>query len=180
MDKIQLSPTTQDRTISLFAQGFTRPQVMDLLLQDTPELQNLDFDEATLRKKLSDYLRSFDPTSNQFAEKHRATYQERREAVYQSLRENVSGLQMQFIQQLSKTFNEINGICESLKIDLDMAEQTTPVGNSEYLATVGMLVRLKEAQGKTVATISTLMDHLTPAPDSQIPPPGGGQPALHG
>ena len=180
MDKIHLTPETQNRTLHLFAQGYTRPQVMDFLLKDVPELQAVDGDEATLRKRLSDSLRGLDPTSSQFSEKYRGVYQEYRELVFQTLRENVSGLQMRFIEELSHTFSDINKMSETLQDDLDLAEQTAPVGNSEYLATIGMMIRLKEAQAKTVGTISNLMELLTPAPDSQIPPPGGGQPQLNG
>ncbi len=65
---IQLSPDEVEYAISLFARGFGRGDVVIGIIEQFPERYTEARADDTFRKRLSDKLRSCDPTSAVFAE----------------------------------------------------------------------------------------------------------------
>ena len=64
---IQLSPDEIEYAISLFARGFARGDVVTVLIEEFPERYTQARADSTFRKRLSDRLRTCDPTSAVFA-----------------------------------------------------------------------------------------------------------------
>ena len=64
---IHLSPDEIEYAISLFARGFARGDVVTILIEEFPERETQARADDTFRKRLSDKLRTCDPTSAIFA-----------------------------------------------------------------------------------------------------------------
>ena len=64
---IRLSPDEIEYAISLFARGFARGDVVTILIEQFPERETQDRTEDGFRKRLSDSLRTCDPSSAVFA-----------------------------------------------------------------------------------------------------------------
>ena len=64
---IHLSPDEIEYAISLFARGFRRGDVVTILIEQFPERETQDRADDTFRKRLSDRLRTCDPSSAVFA-----------------------------------------------------------------------------------------------------------------
>ena len=65
---IHLSPDEIEFAISLFARGFARSDVVLIRIETFPERQEQARADDTFRKRLSDRLRTCDPTSAVFAQ----------------------------------------------------------------------------------------------------------------
>ena len=81
---IHLSPDEIEFAISLFVRGFARGDVVLILIETFPELQEQGRADDTFRKRLSDRLRTCDPTSAVFA-------QSRYKTLYNLHQEHVRG-----------------------------------------------------------------------------------------
>ena len=64
---IQLSPDEIEYAISLFARGFARGDVVTILIEEFPERDTQARADDTFRRRLSDTLRTCDPSSAIFA-----------------------------------------------------------------------------------------------------------------
>jgi len=83
---IHLSPDEIEFAISLFARGFARGDVVLILIETFPERQEQADTDDTFRKRLSDRLRTCDPTSAVFAEsRYKTLYHLHQEHVRETL-----------------------------------------------------------------------------------------------
>ena len=83
---IHLSPDEIEYAISLFARGFARGDVVLILIETFPELQEQARTDDTFRKRLSDRLRTCDPTSAVFAEsRYKTLYDLHQAHVHETL-----------------------------------------------------------------------------------------------
>ena len=83
---IQLSPDEIEYAISLFARGFARSDVVTILIEEFPERETEARADDTFRKRLSDKLRTCDPTSAIFAKnRFKSLYDLHQEHVRETL-----------------------------------------------------------------------------------------------
>ena len=83
---IHLSPDEIEFAISLFARGFARGDVVLILIETFSKLQEQADIDDTFRKRLSDRLRTCDPTSAVFAEsRYKTLYHLHQEHVRETL-----------------------------------------------------------------------------------------------
>ena len=83
---IHLSPDEIEFAISLFARGFARGDVVTCIIETFPERQEQADMEPHFRKRLSDRLRSYDPTSAVFAKsRYKTLYDLHQEQVRETL-----------------------------------------------------------------------------------------------
>ena len=83
---IHLSPEEIEFAISLFARGFARGDVVTCIIETFPERQEQYDMEPHFRKRLSDRLRSCDPTSAVFAQsRYKTLYNLHQEHVRETL-----------------------------------------------------------------------------------------------
>lgn len=83
---IHLSPDEIEFAISLFARGFARGDVVLILIETFPKLQEQADVDDTFRKRLSDRLRTCDPTSAVFAHsRYKTLYNLHQEHVREAL-----------------------------------------------------------------------------------------------
>ena len=83
---IHLSPEEIEYAISLFARGFARGDVVIGLIEEFPERRDQDTTDDTFRKRLSDRLRTCDPTSAVFAKsRYKTLYDLHQEYVRETL-----------------------------------------------------------------------------------------------
>ena len=83
---IHLSPDEIEYAISLFARGFARGDVVLILIEEFPERQEQARADDTFRKRLSDRLRTCDPTSAVFAQsRYKTLYDLHQEHVRETL-----------------------------------------------------------------------------------------------
>jgi len=83
---IHLSPDEIEFAISLFARGFARGDVVLILIETFQKLQEQADTDDTFRKRLSDRLRTCDPTSAVFAQsRYKTLYHLHQEHVRQTL-----------------------------------------------------------------------------------------------
>ena len=83
---IHLSPDEIEFAISLFARGFARGDVVLILIETFSKLQEQADIDDTFRKRLSDRLRTCDPTSAVFAEsRYKTLYDLHQEHVRETL-----------------------------------------------------------------------------------------------
>ena len=83
---IHLSPDEIEFAISLFARGFARGDVVLILIETFPKLQEQADTDDTFRKRLSDRLRTCDPTSAVFAQsRYKTLYDLHQEHVRETL-----------------------------------------------------------------------------------------------
>jgi hypothetical protein len=83
---IHLSPDEIEFAISMFARGFARGDVVTCLIETFPERQEQYNVETHFRKRLSDRLRTCDPTSAVFAQsRYKTLYDLHQEHVRQTL-----------------------------------------------------------------------------------------------
>ena len=83
---IHLSPDEIEFAISLFARGFARGDVVLILIETFPKLQEQADTDDTFRKRLSDRLRTCDPTSAVFAQsRYKTLYHLHQEHVRETL-----------------------------------------------------------------------------------------------
>ena len=83
---IHLSPDEIEFAISMFARGFARGDVVTCIIETFPERQEQANMEPHFRKRLSDRLRTCDPTSAVFAQsRYKTLYDLHQEHVRQTL-----------------------------------------------------------------------------------------------
>ena len=83
---IQLKPDEIEYAISLFSRGFARGEVVIGLIEQYPDYKQLCETDETFRKRLSDRLRTCDPTSAIFAaSRYKTLYDLHREHVDSTL-----------------------------------------------------------------------------------------------
>ena len=168
MVKPILNPDTEQRALMLFAQGMNRKQVTTELINTAPELFDTGMESQELRNYVRNLLRSIDPKSPKFAEtKYRQNFEQYRVIVYQELRENVSNIQQKCLNDLSLLFGDIDQIASLVKGDIQNASDTEPTGNSEFLSSINMYLRLQEAKVKTAGALTEIVKQLAPTPGQQ-------------
>ena len=101
---IHLSPDEIEFAISLFARGFARGDVVTCIIETFPERQEqYDNMEAHFRKRLSDRLRTCDPTSAVFAEsRYKTLYHLHQEHVRETLGNTYARIDSQLKETLQK------------------------------------------------------------------------------
>ena len=100
---IHLSPEEIEFAISLFARGFARGDVVLILIETFPELQEQARTDETFRKRLSDRLRTCDPTSAVFAKsRYKTLYNLHQENVRETLGNTYHRIDSQLKETLEK------------------------------------------------------------------------------
>ena len=123
--------------VTLFAQGKSRQEVAVHFIDTDERLSDLNFEDDTLKERLADLLRAADPTSSKFAKtKYSQHYSQHRQAVVSALvnrYEQVITLSVDLLQAELASLTEHE---EALNHMLESARESTPIGTSEYLATL--------------------------------------------
>lgn len=100
---IHLSPEEIEYAISLFARGFARGDVVLILIETFPERQEQASTDDTFRKRLSDRLRTCDPTSAIFAKsRYKTLYDLHQEYVRETLGNTYARIDSQLKDTLLK------------------------------------------------------------------------------
>ncbi len=100
---IQLSPDEIEYAISLFARGFARGDVVTILIEQFPERDTEARADSTFRKRLSDRLRTCDPTSAIFAKsRFKTLYDLHQEHVRETLGNTYAGIDSLLKETLRK------------------------------------------------------------------------------
>ena len=100
---IHLSPDEIEFAISLFARGFARGDVVLILIETFPKLQEQADTDDTFRKRLSDRLRTCDPTSAVFAQsRYKTLYNLHQEHVRETLGHTYARIDRQLKETLQK------------------------------------------------------------------------------
>ena len=100
---IHLSPDEIEYAISLFARGFRRGDVVTILIEDFPELDTQSRTDDTFRKRLSDRLRTCDPSSAVFAKsRFKTLYDLHQEHVRETLGNTYSRIDTLLKETLQK------------------------------------------------------------------------------
>ena len=100
---IHLSHDEIEYAISLFARGFARGDVVIGLIEQFPEREDQDRTEDMFRKRLSDRLRTCDPTSAVFAQsRYKTLYDLHQEHVHQTLGNTYARIDSQLKETLLK------------------------------------------------------------------------------
>ena len=100
---IHLSPDEIEYAISLFARGFRRGDVVTILIEQFPERDTQARADGTFRKRLSDTLRTCDPTSAVFAKsRFKTLYDLHQEYVRETLGNTYSRIDSLLKETLSK------------------------------------------------------------------------------
>lgn len=100
---IQLSPDEIEYAISLFARGFARGDVVTILIEEFPERYTEARADSTFRKRLSDRLRTCDPTSAIFAKsRFKTLYDLHQEHVRETLGNTYAGIDSLLKETLRK------------------------------------------------------------------------------
>ena len=101
-----------NKAVDLFAEGKSRREVAQHLIDTDDELRQLEGTDAKLRNKLSDELRSADPTSKTFAvTKYKNRYELRREVVMSILEAEYQRTLQQAFEHISK---EVEGLDDQI------------------------------------------------------------------
>ena len=100
---IHFSPDEIEFAISLFARGFARGDVVTCIIETFSERQEQDNMETHFRKRLSDRLRTCDPTSAVFAQsRYKTLYDLHQEHVRQTLGKTYARIDSQLKETLLK------------------------------------------------------------------------------
>lgn len=145
---IDLTKDQEKRAVQLFAQGFSRSEVVSELIDNDSEISDqlkASQDEPKFRKELSDKLMSCDPTSTRFAvTKHKDHYDTHKAALSKALSNTYQGLVVKSVKWLEKSIARIDDKIESLEHNLGNALETFPVGSSEYVSMMNALSSLEK------------------------------------
>ena len=142
MDKV-LTDTHRTRAVELFAQGYTRKQVVSFLIDEYPELQEQEQETNRYREKLSDAIKTCDPTATQFAlQKYGNLYDTHRKAYIEALKKQYHVVVQQSIQFMLKELQrnqqlieELDGLIDAAhSIEIEDAGSYTAVLNARHAA----------------------------------------------
>lgn len=140
--------------VELFAQGFTRAEVASHLIDNNVELQHLEKDDNSTRKRISDALRPADPNCSQFSvSKYGEQYKNSRTAVIQSLNKRYDTCVSRSIEFLSNETKKLEEQIEELDYLIENAMEINPTGTSEYLA----IINARNNAAKRIAEIQEKM-----------------------
>ena len=121
---IHLSPDEIEFAISLFARGFARGDVVLILIETFPELQEQADADETFRKRLSDRLRTCDPTSAVFAEsRYKTLYHLHQEHIRETLGNTYARIDSQLKDTLQKRVEAQTERLEKIDTRIDHLHQ---------------------------------------------------------
>ena len=134
-----LSEEQLKESVTLFAQGMTRQEVISHLIDGSERLQNIEATETDFRNKMSDLLRSADPTSSRFAiKKYGEHYNLHKDAIKDVLKNRYEIAITQSIEFMSEEIGNLSEQVAELNHMIDNASNTNPVGTGEFLATINV------------------------------------------
>ena len=117
---IHLKPDEIEYAISLFSRGFARGEVVIGLIEQFPDYKHLDETDPTLRKRLSDRLRTCDPTSAIFAaSRYKTLYDLHREHVERSLGKAYNQIEAKLKETLLARVEEQTARLETIDTRID-------------------------------------------------------------
>jgi len=121
---IHLSPEEIEYAISLFARGFARGDVVLILIETFPERQEQASADDTFRKRLSDRLRTCDPTSAVFAEsRYKTLYHLHQEHIRETLGNTYARIDSQLKDTLQKRVEAQTERLEKIDTRIDHLHQ---------------------------------------------------------
>lgn len=188
-----LSDAQLKEAVTLFAQGNSRSHVVSHLIDTDEKLRELEATDPHLRKKLSDCLRTADPTSTQFAvKKYQAIYSLHKNAMRDALQHRYERLALQVVSFVENELKTLKAHTETLDHLLHNANIQAPETIGEYLSVLNTRNTVnKRCLDIQLQLLEKFSDILLPdgMPDgthfSQIahvekrgtPPPEKGEPA---
>ena len=121
---IHLSPDEIEFAISLFARGFARGDVVTCIIETFPQRQEQANMETHFRKRLSDRLRTCDPTSAVFAQsRYKTLYDLHQEHVRQTLGHTYARIDSQLKETLLKRVEAQTERLEKIDTRIDHLHQ---------------------------------------------------------
>lgn len=140
----KLTDKTKMECVSLFARGYRRPVIGDLLLETPPKelLPVIDTVPAeTLRQDILSQLRSCDPTDTKFATtKYEDYYIDQRRAFQLALHAKAHQIVEQQITALDTIRKDSRTLMDQLRTMLYNASEITITGNAEFTKTASTLL----------------------------------------
>lgn len=145
---IELTTDQQKHAVQLFAQGYSRSEVVSHFIDnDTEVIKQLEKsqDEGSFRKVLSDKLTTCDPSSVRFAiTKHKDYYNDQKDALTKALSNTYQNLVIKSVKWLQQSIDKIDDRIAEIEHTLSTAMETTPVGASEFISMQNMLNNLEK------------------------------------
>ena len=154
---IHLSPDMIEFAISLFARGFARGDVVLILIETFPKLQEQADIDDTFRKRLSDRLRTCDPTSAVFAEsRYKTLYDLHREHVRETLGNTYDRIDSRLKEKLLKRVEAQTDRLEKIDTRIDHLHQLYSRYQTEH-TDARMIEERNDAFQKLQATDQSLL-----------------------
>ena len=157
-DALHIPEEIMHEAVKMFACGSSRTSVTEYILSIDPRPQGMeclnDLPEAEAKVKISQKVRSADPTSSRFADTlYGKLYILHREAARAEAANRAMEFVGHFEKKLLTNHFEFDNLAEKLKALIYLAENHEPRNNSEYLNTFKTLISLMEAQNKNIKLI---------------------------
>ena len=145
---VEITLEQQKQAVELFAQGYSRSEVVTILIDDDETIRaqlNEMKDDPKFRQQLADRLRSCDPSSKYFAiTKHKDYYEDQKRALKDALSERYQNLVVKSVEWITKSIEAIDAELIDMRHSLKSALETTPVGASEYIAVQNAVLALEK------------------------------------
>jgi len=169
LNEIKLEPAQLKEAVTLFASGLNRQEVASHLIdQGIPPIPEAiaQHGETEVRRYLSMYLRTTDPTSSKFSVKYRDHYLVHREAIMKSLEYHYQQAVTRSVQHAANLIEKLQHQSNELEHLLENATDIFPVGTSEYISTLNAKLniekRIHEMQEHLIARLEKIAQQNIP------------------
>ena len=142
--------------VEMFATGMNRQEIVAHFIDNDVQIQGTleGLPEEEVREAIAEKLRSADPSSSRFAvTKYKQHFENHREALKEVIGNQYEIAITRSIQAMTGEINILTEQLTDLDHMLSIASETTPIGTSEYLATLN-------ARNTAAKRISDLQDKL--------------------
>lgn len=157
--KVKIPDNVIEQAILGFAMGHSRQQVADELLKHLPDelkiLETMEHKEA--KALLCSRLRSADPTSTKFADKHKKAYRKALKSVESAVQGQIRTYIAHRIHKMMENDVTFDTLAERITKMLENIEQTKPTDNKEATSTIKALISLQKAQIEHTQTLMELI-----------------------
>ena len=154
--------------VTLFASGMSRPEVVSYLIDHEDRIQEAcaEHGEDVIREKMSQTLRSCDPTSNKFAiKKYGEQYKLYRESIKESLALTFQVAVARSVRAMTYEVDKLTEQVEELDHMLEAGTNVNPVGTGEYLSVMNVRNNLIKRQTELQEKLLERLEKMTAQDD---------------
>lgn len=149
------------QAVELFAQGVPRAHIAQMHIDEPTEAIEDSISkigEQPTKEKIANQLRNADPTSSKFAEtKYLTHYNNHVAALRKAMTARYDQLLAGEIRNSQLVAQQITGLIEEVRDNLNSAEEPEPTGNGEWNNTIRTLTALLKAQSEHNTRVETLI-----------------------